>query len=297
MITTDYRHLYLHGNKILVGTDVEAKTIYIDATHRKIDVLEIKEKAQKAIDQGKYLFWEIDFALSKLWIEDQARFFSMTLFLEEFWNDIGQHFMSHTLGVILFRGQADFLSAFLWTERHERLYAEKKEEYPTLFCEKETFCKRLFGADVFAEYLHRLASFLQEDVPVLCCLDVSALAPVEVAFLCTKERFPYMLLALKGTTLPCGHFRWDEELDSFHEDSTIGFCLPSLEHPHMNAKILSKLHELFKTQHSFRLIEERTLHESWDGLDEMIVFPEVVSSEGARKLRGFLAAGGIVTER
>ena len=42
------------------------------------------------------------------------------------------------------------------------------------------------------------------------------------------------------------------------------------------------------------MIPEALLTMEWEGLDEIYTLPDALSSEGARRLQGFIAAGGAV---
>ena len=154
-----------------------------------------------------------------------------------------------------------------------------------------------------------MASFLPENLLPFCLLDVSSIQKnSELALLLSKERFQHLLLALKKAKLPLGCLNWEEgscfggwigrgsPYISVVHNVTVGVCIPLEEN--MSRDLLKRLDRVFDEldaqEVSYRVISELYLNESWNGIDELIVFGSALSYQGLRKVKGFLAAGGQV---
>jgi hypothetical protein len=123
------------------------------------------------------------------------------------------------------------------------------------------------AATIFGDFLHRLASFLPDDAKPYCFFEgPHSFSPGKAAQLMSKERFWHLHL---------------------HENtSRIGVLLPPDEL--CSPEVLAHL-EAFETA---RIIPEKRLNEMWDGLDQLWVIEEGLSSQGLRQVKGFEAAGG-----
>ncbi len=267
--------------------------------------------AEKAVELGKWILWDLDFGFQegKVFLQDTSTFFSAGIAIEEFVKTLGVPFQGSTIGACIFRGGVDFAKYFVWTEQHESLYLEKSKESAFLRSAPglEETGRKLFAADVFSDYLHRLSSFLPENLIPFCFLDVSSIESEAVlSLLLSRERFQHILLALKHAKLPLGCLNWEEgqcfggwvgrgsPYFSAVHDVTLGVCVPLEEN--MTQELLNQLDgvfvELDRLQIVYRVISELYLSEGWDGIDELIVFGSATSTQGLRKLKGFLAAGG-----
>src|SRR3990167_7928590 len=319
-IAFDHSYLYVNQQKIfpiiqekILDFDaleaVNGVLISIDCLQEEIDWFYFHEVASQAIFLGKSLMWELDFHIQDkpVFLEDSSRFFSFLI--EEFSTHILQEFKEKTLGVFLFRGTVDFAKYFLWTERCEQHLVEKMQEYPSL-CKNEegkNILRKLFAADVFSDYLHRLASFLPEDALPFCLLDaVEEKSCAVLTALLSKNRFQHILLGVRGARVPLGHLNLQEGhclggwigegapyFSTIFEVKT-AICLPMEES--LSLDVLTLLEETFeelaRLNIPFRIVNENLLHECWDGIDDLIVLKNYIGVEGVRKLKGFLAAGG-----
>jgi hypothetical protein len=261
-----------------------------------------KKLAETIVSQGKAILWEIDLGLSSFVFkpEDTASFYSFSLALEEFTKTLWPQFEQQTLGVSLYRG------AFSEEERFPKAHWETHflEQYPDAKGDYALFC-----VQNFAEYLHRLVSFLPDAALPFAFFDISAIpSAARSAQLFSKERFEHLHLALKGSRAPFPGLCWESGYPAHgwvgqraHEHCTkdpagTGILLPKDEY--MDEVVLQGLDtllaELLLKQAIFRIVCEEKLTEQWDGLDTLIVFPEAVTPQGKRKLQGFTAAGGII---
>lgn len=189
------------------------------------------------------ILWELDLELKSL--TDQAAFHAYVIALEEFvrtlWDERGR-------GLVLFRGNCQVFKQLL------------------------PFEDEVEAATLFAEYFHRLASFLPDHVPVYTLFDAPKTA--KEAQLLSKDRFWHLHLTLNS----------EEELGE-------GILLPL--DTHCTPQVLAKLDQLLPLKKA-RLIPEARLTELWHGLDTLWVIEEALSVQGKRKLQGFIAAGGEV---
>ncbi len=318
-ITFDHSYIYVNQEKFFpiiqeqVGDfdpsdSANALLISVKCFDDDIDWDTCYYQAEQAVLKGKWILWELDIKTGNfpMFIQDSALFFSLGLSIEEFLRRLWKPFKEKSLGVSLFRGSTHFTENFLWTEQHEIHYQERILECPLL---PKHLLRQMFGADVFVEYLHRLASFLPDSLLVFCLIDVSFVkSTAELAFLLSKERFQHILLGLKKCRAPLGHLNWEEGaclggwvgrgapyFSSVPEIKT-AVCLP-LEDK-ISPEVLSALDAVFlelgRFDVSFRVIDESHLNECWDGIDDLLVLTSSLSSQGLRKLHGFLAAGGRV---
>ena len=202
------------------------------------------------------ILWEFDFGFSgkRLVLSDPAIFFSYTLAIEQFVKTLWQEFKERSAGVILYRGSADVFCRILVAEEGDQ---------------------ELLAASIFADYIHRLASFLPEEIKPFCLFEgPHSFSPARFLQLTSKDRFWHLELSLKELS-----------------DSSTGLLFP--EDDLCTESIRAHLDELLKDQ-EYRIIPEGRLTEMWHGLDELIVIEEAITTRGKRQIMGFLAAGGKV---
>ena len=285
-IRADHSFIYLNEKKFFpdFGESGNAISIHI-GKEMNLDLAFARAKAAR--DQGKMILWELDLDLQEVFIQDTSAFFSRSLTLKEFQEELLLPFKKETLGVSLFNGDLDFESCFLLTEQYEANYLERKEEYPL---KDASFVRQLFAADVFAEYMLRLHSFLPDDVLAFCKLDVSLEKnKAKLAYLLSQERFQHLLLITKGSDLPIGHLYLEKEVAT-------AVAIPSCLSEEALVSLEGVFNELKKRGTPFRVIDELRLNECWDGIDDLIILSQFLSNQGMRRVQGFIAAGGrIVT--
>ncbi len=178
------------------------------------------------------ILWELDFGVLK-----DIHFHTYALAVEHFAKNIWR---SDSKGVVLYRGSLDIVQSV--------------EE-----------------ADYFADFLHRLASFLPDEATPYCLFEgACSFTKAKSAQLMSKDRFWHLHLSLE------------------ENKSSKGVLLPS--DPYCTTEALEKL-EAYLVE-DYRIIPEMRLNEMWDGLDELYV--AAVSPQGLRHVKGFIAAGGKV---
>ena len=324
-ITFDTNYLYLDQEKFFPilqemadcmdsFDSVNGVVIYVDCGESSDFKWEdAQAMAEKAVELGKWILWELDFHLheERIFLQDTSAFYAYGIAVEEFVKRLAEPFSEQTLGARIFRGSVEFAKYFLWTEEHERHYLEKQKENGLIDADPafDALGRKLFAADVFSQYLHRIAAFLPDALVPCCFLDASSVENSGfLASLLSRERFQHLLLALKHASLPLGCLNWEEGRSlggwvgrrapyfSAVHDITLGVCVPMEEY--MTKNLMNRLHDVFvhldKIEIPYRVISELYLSESWDGIDELIVLSAGLSVQGLRKLKGFLAAGGRV---
>ncbi|HEY2810351.1 MAG TPA: hypothetical protein VGJ00_03055 [Rhabdochlamydiaceae bacterium] len=243
--------------------------------------------AQSAVESGKDILWEIDFCFSSSGLKprDSATFFAHVRALEECVRLIST-FSAQTFGLCLFCGDVHFSSLFEgygWEEtlrdRLEELAAVSKEAAELLPRPIEEWGRyvRLFYADLLAEYLHRLVSFLPDGLIPFAFFD--ARGGESAAFLTqlfSPVRFQHLCLSLATDAPPLAICFPSDAYCTQEILSTLDLCMQTLTAEHI----------------PFRIIFEDKLTEEWDGLDKLIAISEGLSPQGKRKLQGFCAAGG-----
>lgn len=282
-----------------------------------------RDQAQKAVEAGYTLLWNMHLGLFDDLIQpltNQSQFLSLTLALEHFRDSLWKEFKSHTLGIALYQGSADFGHHFRWDEHQEQnLKSWLKEielpqlvslELPELIKQSETQqLIRLFCRDVAVEYLGLLATRLPDSLPAFLFLDASTLtgSPLKEMQILNPERFDRFQLCLKGHLLPFQALGWGNpthqgyfgnsaaDLPDAHVHS-IGICIPPMHFYEMKhyEGLDEAIAALHKRSLAFKFIAECHLTSQWDGLDILFYCPKGLSAQGKRKLQGFCAAGGTV---
>ncbi len=302
----------------------DAVTLYLDGrTQVELDWKKAREQALQAVEKGYLLLWDMDLGLFDRLahpLSNQTQFLSLTLSLEHFRDSLWKEFKQQTIGLSLYRGQADFSRRFPWDHGQEQNLKEwlldcGKEDLAALslyVLEQQAESQqlvRLFCRDVAIEYLSLLASRLPDDLLAYLYLDASSLAhaPLHQLQLLNPERFNRLHLALKGQTLPFQAWGWHQPTMHGYSGAlpfvlphvpeiTIGICVPSMScyHSQHYQGLDQAIRHLQERQLPFKLIAETHLTAQWDGLDYILYAPAGLSVQGKRKLQGFCAAGGTV---
>jgi hypothetical protein len=225
--------------------------------------------------EGKPDLFEFELGLNDPYfpLEDELTFQSIAAGLTHFTKEVWPRFEG--IPGILYRGSADFSRFFFWSEKQLANFAAWKEERPV---NDEAHLKRLFCAEAFVAYFQMLAHKLPDEMHLKIVLDRAGTGtPAEMLHLLSPERFD--------------HFTLESGLN---KSSSVGLLFP--DDGMVTQKLLKKIDRIIPNLPEFRAVYEPLLTEQWDGLDELLVFPEVVTMQGKRKLAGFLAAGGKVVE-
>lgn len=277
-----------------------------------------KEWASQLIEKGFSIFWELQLGLFSglpRSLSNKTQFLSLGLSLEHFLQNIWEAFQAHTIGVSLYKGDADFSRDFPWDEEYHSQFQQWLEEKfddveklnSILKSPVQSFSEAdprntwplasLFCRNAAADYLDLLAGHMSQILPLYALLDATAVPDLSWQMqMLAKEKFPRFELGVRGSHI--GHFAldWTKE-DSLlvpSRNEQVGLCLPIAEDKSHYENLSRAAEALNVRKIPFRTIPESQLTQEWDGLDVLFVLPESVSVEGKRKLMGFCAAGGQV---
>lgn len=282
-----------------------------------------RQKALQAIEKGYAIMWDLDLGLfNRLFhpLTHQSQFLSLTLSLEHFRDSLWKELKSHSLGITLFRGSADFSQEFpwdplqqqnfeVWLKEHcefnqDTIAFEQLKNHPEM---KQLL--RLFCRDVAIEYLNLLAARLPDSLPCFIYLDALSLkgSSINEIQLLNPERYDRLSLSIKNFNLPFESYGWDfptyfgysgKISTKLPEISAIsvGVCIPpmSFYRQYHYQNLERAFSALQQRSIPFKLLAESQLTSKWDGLDFLIYNPLGLSTQGKRKLQGFCAAGGTV---
>ena len=246
-----------------------------------------KALAHEFTEKGVSILWHLDFGITPESFNpyETAHFFSYTLAIEQFLKIFWPEFQDKTIGLCLYEGSLKF--SLKKTEKISQVFDEFSQDYNEKFAQEDLF--ELFSINLFSEYLHRLASFLPDNLSPYCILDLSYQKnQAKLAQFLSKRRFEHFQLIVKGARIPIRE-------KSF---PPLGICLPTDEKltPAAIKQLEGALNHLIENNVHFRIISEETLNEEWLELEELLIFPELLTSQGKRMLKGFEAAGGTLKE-
>ncbi len=151
------------------------------------------------------------------------------------------------------------------------------------------FPTNLEEAELFSDYLHRLAAELPFEIPIYCHFILRGdIEPALLAQQLSMRRFEHFELILEGHPL-VGALR--------PSNASVGLVLPqdTLLASHKIRTEWNRLVLEMKT--SFRILPEELINEQWDGIDELIVLASGLTDLGERMLKGFEATGGAIKRK
>ncbi|MBS0621201.1 MAG: hypothetical protein JSS61_07080 [Verrucomicrobia bacterium] len=258
--TADHQGFYLDGAPFFPDFRKNCKSIHLSA---KLSDDLCWEKEKTEVERGKFVLWELDLGFSPFTPNDTATFFSHSLAIEEFIKSVWNGLQEESFGVLMYRGDWDLRPLFpqsLWRDHFEEWGGGDEA---------------LFAAQMFAEYLHRLAAILPDSLLPLIQVHTEGLSPARKAHLFSGARFEhiYFLKESPPQIASIGIYLPDDSLCDLSVLTTLDQMALSLDAP-------------------YRFIHEAKLTEEWDGIDQLIVPEFALSHQGKRKLRGFEAAGG-----
>jgi hypothetical protein len=221
------------------------------------------------LEKGMHYEWMLDLGLFEAGgkpLSNQMQFMSLKLSLEHFvekvWNVIG----SDCKGLCLYDGPL--------------IFAENQESIQPLLGYPEDVCKALNARDIAADYLNLLTGPLPDDLRVFIRLNTDLVEDLTLKMLLLSQE-PFERLEIVANPNP------------FPQSATHAFCLPSLQLTTF-AELKEAVDAMERMNVPWRSIPESRLTLDWDGLDTLYVLEGAISSEGRRKIQGFVAAGGEV---
>lgn len=265
-----------------------------------------KEEARK--ENTRPILWKIDLGLfSRLQfpLSNQVQFLSLKSALEHFCETVLPEFQQKTEGVCIYSGTPDFSHAFPWDLELSLRFQEWIEEafdllelnqilttrvrsysditHDQILPEKRSHLLRLFCLDVATEYFKGIFSSLPAAIVSYIEYDAAMIkSPLVCAEALVKERYGRIHLIVNNSPFPKS------------DCAKKGICIPIgiLARRFSYQEMEQFLLNLLKKKEVFRLLTEDNLTSQWDGLDEIYLLPNTISSQGMRKLQGFSAAGG-----
>jgi hypothetical protein len=269
--------------------------------------------AARKIQKGLRILWELDLGLFdqlKYPLGNQSQFLSLTLALEHFCKTVWEEFSAHSIGVVLYRGAADFSLGFQWDAEleqnlrhwlsdrsgelsHLNTYASTDTTHTLVGSLPEG--KRLlslFCRDAGAQFFEHLADYLPQQMDQFLILEQTDLpqSALTAAQLCVQERFArFKLLGLEKDVGYIGR-----KLPAMPQEVKVGVCLPPLAVYAWEPELEHALTLLQARGVSYRALSESHLTIGWDGLDYLVAAARLVTPQGRRRLCGFCAAGGTV---
>ncbi len=269
------------------------------------------EAAEKHRANGLKILWDVDLGLFSrlaLPISDETQFRALKISLTHFCDHVWERFADDTLGICVYRGNADFSRRFPWNEKQREFFAQWKLEHDLQREANSVRVEQLYCRDTVAEYLHSLVAGLPGNLQVFLVLDTSTLTEDYAALeLVHREVFDGFYPIIKGILAPQMGMSWDSSLSPLgaltrkasscppQQEPILALCLPSPDAmlKETDAQQIAHVMETL-SKGSFRIVSEAFLPSEWHGLDYLIVAGSSVSSEMFRRLQGFCAAGGTV---
>lgn len=230
------------------------------------------ELAEKAIQEGFLILWDLDLALMDDSLEDESRFMTLQLNVDYFNKTVLKRFSEHTLGVALFHGD-------------------------------------LLMPPHAMDYLKSLAALLDDETACFLFFDAGSEEENLVHYFQTvnQETFGFFLPIVKGKLAEDHLYAFPALGWGF--GTPLGFCSQSLheipsEQRVCNAVCLPKeCNEVITLaaitsfgKKPLRIIPENLLTQEWDGIDYLTVFQGHHPDYVRRQFNGFIAAGGEIIE-
>lgn len=279
-------------------------------------------KAERSIQKGLLILWDLQFALFEGSLQDEARFLTLLLNVKHFNETVLFKFQEHSLGVSVFRGKMEWpdnlsfglsslilrdfdglTCAFLLDNSISNMAKNLKlSSLESPDCEEDLLKTPV---NTFIDYLKSLSASLPEEVFCFLFLDTTLITDRTVYFqVINSEIFGHFSLILKGPLAErypyaLSYLAWG------HEGSCLGFCSTCLENTlpsqvvgdalclseRVDNRLWESALDAFGSK-PFRVIAENLLTQEWEGIDRLMIISQTLSEKGWRKIRGFEAAGG-----
>lgn len=257
------------------------------------------EDARKAVAVGLPILWDLDLGLFgrlTLSLSDEMQFRALQRAVRHLLDRIHDQFLGSTLGVVLYRGSLDFSYRFPWT------WESRDAAHGLSGRAERSFCR-----DAAVGYLRQLMAGWPDAVQPVVLLDAGRItSPFEVLCLTHRHLLSGMTLCLhrspiRGTSLgwecssPYGSLSRSLLPVIAEEQAVVGICLPSEPLSNEQFMLMEDVIRWFIGENRpFRVVTEEFLTSDWDGLDDLVIPPARLGTQGVRKLLGFCAAGGTV---
>lgn len=242
-----------------------------------LDWSPLRASALSLIAKGEKILWHLDFGLFDQLqkpLENPGQFANFALAIDHFQDKLWREFHKFSLGVVLYKGNADYSTQMLWNEQQQANFSAWMEEREV---EESDFTRKLYLRDVCADYLEQLSKRLKAEISPHIIFDKLPEDPLFRALLTDPESYGNLLL----------NENW-----KVREEKEIGVYMPS--NSMVKPACLTPYQGIFEKLkgQEYKLIPESQLITSWQGLNVLYYHPEAISSSGHRKIQGFIAAGG-----
>lgn len=267
-----------------------------------LDFSEQIAKLELLKNQQKKCLIEIDFGFNHGFdFNNQTKFSSYVLAIEEILKSILRPFKDIIEGLILFRGTAHLETIF---RNDGSLFDHIEQNLEGVF--EENINLRLAAATVLGTLFHRLVSFVDDDLPCFAIFtDAETIKPLDRAILFSKQRFEHIFLVFSNPEFQStnidktqglsalGYFGDQALLEAPAVD--VGVLLP--EDSKLTQDILVKLNELILSlQVPFRFISEKIFNECWNDIQTVYYATNSIHPMTMRMIKGFEASGGEAIE-
>jgi hypothetical protein len=173
------------------GEVESANALWVELPCQPQHNLDWSSELRKAKESGKKIVWYFNLGLEDPFfpLEDELRFSSISLALQQFTKDVWPHVQEQTLAMSLYKG----------------------------------------AIVEFAMYFQMLAHKLPDEAPIWLLFDIPQSMSIHKAFQSIfLDGFEHFEIALKGKELPRDGYRWDREQIAYHyTNATTGLVFPS----------------------------------------------------------------------
>lgn len=249
--------------------------------------------------EGKKCIIQIDFGFNEGFdFSNQTRFSSCILAIDEILKQVLRPYKEVIEGVLFFKGTAFLETIFSLDE--DSVFDHIDHNLEAVF--NKTVNTRLAAATVLGTILHRLISFMDDDIPCFAVFeDADRLTPLERAILFSKARFEHIFLVYSNPEFQSTNIDLSEGLSALGYFSAqkleqppkvdIGILLP--EDNKLNPEILAQLENfMLKIKEPYRVICEKIFNECWNDIQKVYFCPKAIHPMTLRMIKGFEASGG-----
>jgi hypothetical protein len=302
--------------------------------HSSLDWSDAEAKAEALLNMGLQIIWKLDLHLFKediLSLKHPGKFNSLQFSINHFVERLYKKYSRNTVGMILFQGSLELNQTFFKILDAEDEIRKRLSEQYLEDCQKlridpkhsslSDLNETLKGQqilysisfDLFFHFMETLSLPTYDLVKSMLLFDLTPY-PVSLQLsIVHAERWDKLLLVPKGGTIshefpiwegsqasPFGFFSQTQRDIRIQSDEIAnirtGVCLPLLAKMHVGYldEMEALIQRFDKKVIPYRLVHEAELTSLWDGLDDLFVLGDSITTEGLRKLKGFQAAGGRV---
>lgn len=294
------------------------------------------QQAKQAVERGYHLFWQLNFGLFSnlaLEVSNQSQYLSLGIAVDHFMETVWKTWGPCSLGASIYKGSIDYSINFPFdAEQMLNLrswlidYYQNQEGSSPPFLLDSTdaidlnilrnnqlgnYLLRFYCKDVARDYFDLLSTRFNDDIPLFCLLDTESISsPAHLCQLLFRSDYDTVFSVIKKGISPYPSLVWEEGVNYYGFIGNkplnrkevplpkLGLVLP--EQPLVDFSALERLDKTFQqldqANLAYRIIFEEEIHFQWDGLDYLVADSALLSKEGIRKIQGFLATGGAVSD-